>query len=76
MICALHRMVYQGWDRAKAIEEMRKGDYRFHSIWRGLVDYLERVDVEALRKEVATPLAGGAVVRLEWSFVRPTSASP
>jgi protein tyrosine/serine phosphatase len=55
MICALYRMVYQGWDRTKAIEEMRKGGYGFHGIWRGLVDYLEHVDVEALRKEVGAP---------------------
>jgi len=55
MICALYRMVYQGWDRAKAIEEMRKGGYGFHSIWHGLVEYLERVDVEALRTEVQAP---------------------
>jgi protein tyrosine/serine phosphatase len=54
MICALYRMVYQGWDRTKAIEEMRKGGYGFHGIWQGLVDYLERVDVETLRKEVTT----------------------
>lgn len=54
MICALYRMVYQGWDRTKAIEEMRKGGYGFHGIWQGLVDYLERVDVEALRKAVTT----------------------
>ena len=52
MILALYRMVYQGWDRGKAIEEMRKGGYGFHSIWHGLVDYLERVDVVALRKEI------------------------
>lgn len=52
MICALYRMVYQGWDRGKAIEEMRKGGYGFHSIYRGLVRYLEDVDVEALRKQM------------------------
>jgi protein tyrosine/serine phosphatase len=60
MICALYRMVYQGWDRARAIEEMRKGGYGFHPIWHGLVDYLETVDVEALRKETGVPRAGGA----------------
>ena len=60
MICALYRMVYQGWDRTKAIEEMRKGGYGFHAIWHGLVDYLERVDVEALRKEVMPPPASDA----------------
>ncbi len=76
MICALYRMVYQGWDRTKAIEEMRKGGYGFHSIWHGLVDYLERVDVEALRKEVGVPPVSERGLRLEWSFVRPTSALP
>jgi protein tyrosine/serine phosphatase len=55
MIAALYRMVYQGWDRQKAIQEMRKGGYGFHPIWGGLVDYLERVDVDALRKEVMVP---------------------
>jgi hypothetical protein len=48
-------MVYQGWDRGKAIEEMRKGGYGFHAIWGGLVDYLERVDVDALRKQLMVP---------------------
>ena len=63
MICALYRMVYQGWDRAKSIEEMRKGGYGFHSIYRGLVRYLEDVNVEALRKELgiaAAPAVGAA----------------
>jgi protein tyrosine phosphatase (PTP) superfamily phosphohydrolase (DUF442 family) len=76
MICALYRMVYQGWDRGKAIDEMRKGGYGFHAIWHGLVDYLERVDVEALRKDLGAPPAGGTGMRLEWSFVRPISALP
>jgi protein tyrosine phosphatase (PTP) superfamily phosphohydrolase (DUF442 family) len=55
MIAALYRMVYQGWSREKAIEEMRKGGYGFHAIWGGLVDYLETVDVAALRKELTVP---------------------
>jgi protein tyrosine/serine phosphatase len=62
MIFALYRMVYQGWDRAKAIEEMRKGGYGFHSIWGGLVDYLERVDVESLRRDAGVVPAIGALV--------------
>jgi protein tyrosine/serine phosphatase len=76
MICALYRMVYQGWARTKAIEEMQKGGYGFHAIWQGLVDYLERVDVEALRKEVMASPAGAGAARLERSVVRPTSIWP
>ena len=52
MVVALYRMVYQGWDRQKAIQEMRKGGYGFHSIYRGLVRHLQDVDVVALRDQV------------------------
>jgi protein tyrosine phosphatase (PTP) superfamily phosphohydrolase (DUF442 family) len=76
MICALYRMVYQGWDRGKAIDEMRKGGYGFHSIWHGLVEYLEAVDLEALRQDVVAPPAGGSALRLEWSGVPSTSFAP
>jgi protein tyrosine/serine phosphatase len=63
MICALYRMVFQGWDRDKAIEEMRKGGYGFRWYYRGLINYLRDVDVDALRKELgiaAAPAVGAA----------------
>jgi protein tyrosine/serine phosphatase len=60
MICALYRMVFQGWDREQAIEEMQKGGYGFRWYYRGLINYLRDVDVEALRKEVAAA-PGGAI---------------
>lgn len=30
---------------------MTEGDFGFHAIWKNLVDYLETVDVDALRKK-------------------------
>jgi protein tyrosine/serine phosphatase len=56
MVVALYRMAYQGWDRQKAIEEMRRGGYGFHSIYRGLVRHLQDVDVVALRDQVMAPV--------------------
>ncbi len=50
-MCAVYRIVVQGWSREDAIEEMRRGGFKFHKIWVGLPKYLRRVDVEKLRRE-------------------------
>jgi protein tyrosine/serine phosphatase len=51
MMCAIYRMVVNGWDRTDAIQEMTRGDFGYHRIWKDLVRYLERVDVERLRQD-------------------------
>lgn len=61
IVSALYRMVFEGWSRQRAIEELRHGGYGFHPIWVNIVHYLERVDVEKLRREVGiagVPAAG------------------
>ena len=52
IICAMFRMIEQGWSREEAIREMRDGGYGFHSAWKNIVRYLEKVDVEKMRKRV------------------------
>ena len=51
MMCAIYRMVVCGWDREDAILEMTRGDFGYHRIWKDIVRYLERVDVERLRRK-------------------------
>lgn len=48
----MYRMLYQGWSREEAIDELKNGGYGFHSMWKNIVDYLESVDVEKVRKLV------------------------
>ncbi len=36
----------------KAIEEMTKGPFGFHKIWRGLPKFIRNLEVEKLQKEV------------------------
>lgn len=55
---ALYRMVIEGWSRQDAIREMTEGGFGFHPEWHNLIEFLERVDVERLRRRLATPLAG------------------
>jgi protein tyrosine/serine phosphatase len=50
MICAMYRIVYCGWTREDAINEMTEGGFHFNPDWENLVNYINKVDVEALKK--------------------------
>jgi protein tyrosine/serine phosphatase len=50
MICAMYRVVICGWTKETAIQEMREGGFHFNPGWQDLVDYINKVDVEALKK--------------------------
>lgn len=49
MIIAMYRIVEQGWSREAALDEMRNGDYGFHSIWQNIPDYIKSADIEKIR---------------------------
>ncbi|MDD5459762.1 MAG: tyrosine-protein phosphatase [Phycisphaerae bacterium] len=50
-MCAAYRVAVCSWSKEDAIDEMTHGGYRFYPIWKGLVDYLEKFDVEKVRQE-------------------------
>ena len=52
VMVAMFRIVKQGWTRDEAIEEMVKGGYGFHAKWFNIIDYVRKVDVKKIRKEV------------------------
>lgn len=52
LICALWRILYQGWSRQAAIDEMIEGGYGFHPIWSNIPRYLRRVDLTDLRERI------------------------
>ncbi|WP_232465504.1 dual specificity protein phosphatase family protein [Burkholderia ubonensis] len=52
LVSALYRMVYQGWTREQALDELQHGGYGFHAIWQNITYYLKHVDVERLRRQV------------------------
>ena len=51
LMSAVYRVVAEGWSAGDALREMTEGGYNFHSVWRGLEEYLRRLDPEALRKK-------------------------
>ncbi|WP_426397031.1 dual specificity protein phosphatase family protein [Ralstonia sp. R-29] len=52
LVSALYRVVYQGWTKEQALEELQHGGYGFHAIWQNITHYLQRVDIEQLRRQV------------------------
>jgi len=61
LMVAVYRIVVQGWAKEQAIAEMTQGGFRFYSGWRNLVQYVEDLDVDALRHRAG--ITESAVVR-------------
>ena len=40
-MCAVYRVVIQGWTKEEAIREMTEGGYGFHKVWENLVDFIQ-----------------------------------
>ena len=47
---AIYRIAVQGWTKREAIDEMTKGGFGFHPMWKNLIAYVENVDVESLKR--------------------------
>lgn len=50
-MCALYRIAVQGWTKDDAIEEMTKGGFGYHGVWKNLVDYVEKRDIEKIKRK-------------------------
>lgn len=55
LVTAMYRIVYQQWDKDKALEELTKGGYGYHSMWKNIPEYLEKVDIEKIRQGINQP---------------------
>src|SRR5262245_17245882 len=51
LACAMYRIVFCGWTKDDAIEEMTKGGFHFDPRWQNIVKYIQKADIEALKRE-------------------------
>jgi tyrosine-protein phosphatase SIW14 len=49
-MCAIYRIATEGWSKDEAIEEMTKGGFGYHNIWKNLVDYVREMDVDSMMR--------------------------
>ena len=48
-MCAIYRIIIQGWSKNEAVDEMTKGGFGYHSIWQNLPDNIRKLDVEEIK---------------------------
>ncbi len=53
VVCAAWRMAVEGWSKDDARREMFEGGFGYHTVWRNIPAYIDRFDVEAMRKALA-----------------------
>ena len=52
LITALYRVLYEGWTKDAALEEMQNGNFGYHAVWGNIPRYLRKIDSVALRQMV------------------------
>lgn len=60
VVSALYRMVVQGWDKDAARQEMLRGGFGYHTMWRNIPKYLEEVDPRFITSELRGNTAAAA----------------
>jgi protein tyrosine/serine phosphatase len=55
LISAMYRIVFQGWSKEAAIDELTYGGYGYHAMYSNIPEYMQKVDVEEIKKRVMAP---------------------
>ena len=53
-MCAIYRIATEGWSKDEAIEEMTRGGFGYHSIWKNLLDYIRRMDIGEIKRRAGS----------------------
>lgn len=57
VVIASYRMVFDGWSKAQAIDEMVNGGYGYHArVYPELIELIENLDFEEVSAQVNTPI--------------------
>ncbi len=49
-MCAIYRVAVQGWSKEEAFKEMVQGEFGFHGIWENLIQWIDGLDIERIKK--------------------------
>jgi len=51
VMCAMYRIIVQGWSKDDAIREMTNGGYGFHAVWVNLIAWVRQANVAEIRRQ-------------------------
>jgi protein tyrosine/serine phosphatase len=55
LIGAMYRIVFLGWSKDEAIDELMHGGYGYHSLYKNIPEFVRQADIEEIRKQVLAP---------------------
>jgi protein tyrosine/serine phosphatase len=51
-IAAFYRIIFQGWTKEEALEELKEGGFGFHSIYFNIPRMIKKANIERMKQEV------------------------
>ena len=60
LIAAMYRILYQGWSKEQALDELENGGYGYHAMWKNIPNYLRKVDIDKIRAQLGPESAVAA----------------
>ena len=55
LVSAMYRIVFGGWSKKEAIDELINGGYGYHSMYKNISEFIEKVDIVAIKQRVTAP---------------------
>ncbi len=53
VVIAMYRIIYQGWSKQQAIDELKNGGFNFHAIFFNIPDFINNADIPAIKAALA-----------------------
>ncbi len=55
LVSAMYRIVFQGWSKEDAIDELMNGGYGYHAMYKNIPEFIRQADVERVKQSVFAP---------------------
>jgi tyrosine-protein phosphatase SIW14 len=52
VVIAMYRIIFENWTREQALDELQNGGYGFHEQYDNIIKYVEKVDLELIKRGV------------------------
>ncbi len=58
LVSALYRIVFQGWSKDDAIDELMHGGYGYHELYKNIPEFIRQVDINLIQQRLTEEPAG------------------
>jgi protein tyrosine/serine phosphatase len=54
-VCAMYRIVFNGWSKEEAIVELVEGGFGYHKMYANIIRLIQHIDAQRVREQVLSP---------------------